>query len=144
MHVIIICKFHEDPTKNEEATLFTRSIIAILTIKGTLLCYCWSDLTQFRTRQRFHACHWYLQVSWRSSSKRRSFVVHKVSNGHFWQSRGRNSAIAGPIWPIFELVRDFMHVIIICKFHEDPTKMKKLRCSQAFSNSKPHGTYQLP
>ena len=29
MHVIIICKFHEDPTKNEEATLFTMSIMAI-------------------------------------------------------------------------------------------------------------------
>ena len=31
-----------------------------------------------------------------------------------------------------------MHVIVICKFHEDPTKqMKELPCSQAFSFSKP-------
>ena len=35
MHVIIICKFHEDPTENEKATLFTSSIMAILIIKGT-------------------------------------------------------------------------------------------------------------
>ena len=32
-----------------------------------------------------------------------------------------------------------MHVIVICKFHEDPTKMKNLRCSATFSHSKPMG-----
>ena len=34
MHVIVIFKFHEDTIKNEEATLFTGSIMTILTIKG--------------------------------------------------------------------------------------------------------------
>ena len=43
----------------------------------------------------------------------------------FWKSRGRNSAIVGPIWYIFELFRDVMHVIVICKFHEDQTKNKE-------------------
>ena len=49
--------------KPEEATLFTRSIMAILTMKGTYLCHCWSDLTTFRSRLRFHACYCYIQVS---------------------------------------------------------------------------------
>ena len=34
MHVIIICKFHEDPTKNEDAMLFTRSIMAVFDNQG--------------------------------------------------------------------------------------------------------------
>ena len=39
--------------------------------------------------------------------------------------KGCNSAIVGPIWPIFELVRDLRHVIVICKFYEDPTKTEE-------------------
>ena len=34
MHVIIIYMLNEDPTKSEEPTLLTRSIMATLTIKG--------------------------------------------------------------------------------------------------------------
>ena len=37
-------------------------------------------------------------------------------------SRGRNSKINEPIWPVFELVLDFIHVHIICKFQEHPIK----------------------
>ena len=37
-----------------------------------------------------------------------------VNNGHFDSQ--------DPIWPIFKLVWDFIHVINIYKFHEDPTK----------------------
>ena len=38
------------------------------------------------------------------------------------QSRGRNSQINDPIWPGFELIRDFIHTQLICKFQEHPIK----------------------
>ena len=33
-----------------------------------------------------------------------------------------NSKINDPIWPIFELVCDFIHVHLICKFQEELIK----------------------
>ena len=35
---------------------------------------------------------------------------------------GRNSKTNNPSCPGFELVRDFIHVHLNCKFHEDPIK----------------------
>ena len=37
------------------------------------------------------------------------------------RSRAANSAVLGPIWPNFELVRDVMDVLVTCKY-EDPIK----------------------
>ena len=34
----------------------------------------------------------------------------------FRRSRAANSVVSGPIWPKFELVRDFMHVLVTCKY----------------------------
>ena len=36
------------------------------------------------------------------------------------RSREGNSAVLGPIWPNFELVRDVMDVLITCKYEEAP------------------------
>ena len=38
------------------------------------------------------------------------------------RSRAANSAVLGPIWPIFELVRDVMDVLVTCKYEEYPIK----------------------
>ena len=32
----------------------------------------------------------------------------------FRRSRAANSVVSGPIWPKFELIRDFMHVLVTC------------------------------
>ena len=37
-------------------------------------------------------------------------------------TRAANSAVLGRIWPKFELVRDIMVVLVICKYEEDQTK----------------------
>ena len=34
----------------------------------------------------------------------------------FRWSRAANSVVSRPIWPKFELVRDFMHVLVTCKY----------------------------
>ena len=38
------------------------------------------------------------------------------------RSRANNSKVTNPIWPKFELVQAFMHVLVICKFDKDPIK----------------------
>ena len=42
-------------------------------------------------------------------------------------SRAANSAVLGPIWPNFELVRDVMDVLVTCKYEKDPIKNEGAR-----------------
>ena len=43
------------------------------------------------------------------------------------RSRAANSAVHGPIWSNFELVRDFIVVLLTCKNEEDPIKNRGAR-----------------
>ena len=43
----------------------------------------------------------------------------------FWHSSASNSKVNSAILPEFKLIRDFMHVKIICNFHKDPIKIKQ-------------------
>ena len=53
---------------------------------------------------------------------------HYKSIGIFSRrSRVSNSAVLGPIWPNFELVRDVMDVLITCLYEEDPIKNRGAR-----------------
>ena len=40
----------------------------------------------------------------------------------FRRSRAANFLVSSPIWPKFELVRDFMHVLVTCKYKKDRIK----------------------
>ena len=44
-----------------------------------------------------------------------------------------HSAVLGPIWPNFELVRDVMDVLVTCKYEEDPIKNEGARVDTTFS-----------
>ena len=56
---------------------------------------------------------------------------HYKSMGIFSErSRAVNSAVLGPIWPNFELVRDVRDVLITCQYEEDPIKIEALECLQ--------------
>ena len=48
-------------------------------------------------------------------------------------SRAANSAVLGPIWPNFELVRGVMDVLVTCKYEEDPIKNEGARVDTTFS-----------
>ena len=53
---------------------------------------------------------------------------HYKSMGIFSRrSRAANSAVLGPIWPNFELVRDVINVLVTCKYGEDPIKNRGAR-----------------
>ena len=42
-------------------------------------------------------------------------------------------AVSGPIWPKFELVQDFMHVLITCKYKKDRIKNNLEKVATSFS-----------
>ena len=48
------------------------------------------------------------------------------------RSKAAYSAVLGPIWPNFELVRDVMDVLVTCQYEEDPIEIEALECSQHY------------
>ena len=50
---------------------------------------------------------------------------HYKSMGNFRCSRAANPIVSSPIWPKFELVRDFMHVLVTCKYKKDRVKSNR-------------------
>ena len=50
---------------------------------------------------------------------------HYKSVGNFQTLKARNFVESGPIWPKFEVVREFMHVLITCKFEKDLLKKQQ-------------------
>ena len=61
------------------------------------------------------------------------FSHYKSMGIFFRRSRAANSAVLGPIWPNFELVRDVMYVLFTCKYEEDPIKNEGARVFTTFS-----------
>ena len=59
-------------------------------------------------------------------------------------SRAPNSEGSGPIWPKFELIRDFMPVLVICKYNEDQIKTKGVSIETIFSQLLVNGSFLLP
>ena len=62
-----------------------------------------------------------------------SFSPLKVYGIFFIRSRAANSAVLGPIWPKFELVRDVIDVHVPCKYEEDLIKSEGARVDTTFS-----------
>ena len=52
-------------------------------------------------------------------------MLRRRLNIVFRDSNTSNSEVNGPIWPEFELIRDFRCVLAICKFKKDPIKTKQ-------------------
>ena len=61
------------------------------------------------------------------------FLPLLVYGDFFRRSRAANSAVLGPIWPNFELVRYIMDVLVTCKDEEDPIKNEGARVDTTFS-----------
>ena len=80
----------------------------------------------FRSCPRFHPCPPYLQVSGRSDQNWMNYADDKVNQTLFQQSRGCNPRINDPIWTVFELIRNLLHVPLHCKFQEVPIKTEQV------------------
>ena len=82
------------------------------------------DLAEIQTHPRIYDCPGYLQVWWRSDQNWRHSRSDKVKYGLFRLSRASNSSVKSLIWLKFELIREFMAVLMTCKFDEDLIKIK--------------------
>ena len=58
---------------------------------------------------------------------------HYKSMGFFRRSRAANSVVSGPIWLKFELVRDFMHLLVTCKYKKDRMNSNREKVETPFS-----------
>ena len=52
---------------------------------------------------------------------------------NFLDLKAANSVVSGPIWPKFELVRDFMHALVTCKYKKDRIKNNPEKVETSFS-----------
>ena len=57
--------------------------------------------------------------------KNKEAIYRTRWNVGLWYSRASNSKRNIPIWPKFDLLRDFMTVMVSCKFHKKPIKNKE-------------------
>ena len=61
------------------------------------------------------------------------FSHYKSMGNVFNHSRAANSVVSGPIWLKFELVWDFMHVLVTCKYKKDRIKSNREKVETPFS-----------
>ena len=59
------------------------------------------------------------------ASMETAFSHYKSMEIFFRRSRASNSIVSGLIWPKFKLVRDFMHVLVTCKYKKEQTKSSR-------------------
>ena len=58
---------------------------------------------------------------------------HYVYGKFFRRSRAANYLVGGPIWPKFELVQDFMHVLVTLKYKKDRIKNNREKMETLFT-----------
>ena len=63
-------------------------------------------------------------------------LMTKTNRGFFQQSRGCNSKINDQTSPVFELIKDFIHVHLICKFQEDLIIIEQVMLMTNFQQSR--------
>ena len=59
----------------------------------------------------------------------------------FRRSRAANSVVSCPIWPKFELVREFMDVLVTCKYKKDGIKKQPRKGGYRFPYYKSMGAF---
>ena len=65
-------------------------------------------------------------------SKKRRKSVHNIIHQFFRRARADNSEVGGGIWPKFELIQAFMHVLLTCKNEVDQNKSEGARVFTRF------------
>ena len=86
-----------------------------------LLCLSWLPATLMMIRSKMKELAW-----------RQHFPTISLWE-FFRRSRAATSVVSSPIWPKFELVRDFMHILITCKYKHDRIKSNREKVETLFS-----------
>ena len=135
MDVLVTCKYAEDPIKNEGPRVDTTLYSNFSDAQGqiTLVLVSGRNLNSSKL-----SCMSFLPARMRMiDSKMKELdcsqdFSHYVYGDFSRRSRAANSAVLGPIWPNFELVRDVMDVLVTCKYEEDPIKNEGARVDTTF------------
>ena len=139
MDVLITCKYEKDPIKNRGARVFTTLYVNFSDAQGQITLE--SVVVSGRNLNSSKlSCMSSLPARMRLiESKMKELECsqdysHYKSMGIFSRhSRTANSAVLGPIWPNFELVRDVINVLVTCKYEEDPINNEGARVFTIFS-----------
>ena len=133
MDVLVICKYEEDPIKNKcarvDTTLYSnfsdaqgQITLVLVSVSGRNLnsskLSCMSSLP---ARMRM------IDSKMKELECSQDFSHYKYMGIFSRRSRAANSAVLGPIWPNFDLVRDVIDVLVTCKYEEDPIKNEGAR-----------------
>ena len=139
MDVLVTCKYEKDPIKNEGARVDTTLYSNFSDAQGQITLLLVSVSGRNLNSSKL-SCMSSLPARMRMiDSKMKELewsqdFSHYKSMGIFSnRSREANSAVLGPIWPNFELVRDHMDVLVTCKYEEDPIKNEDARVDTTFS-----------
>ena len=74
--------------------------------------------------------------------KTKKAMLRTGSNMAFLRHSGAsNSKVNSPIWPEFELIRDYMTVLVTCKFEDDSIKSEGAILWTTFSPLQVYGKY---
>ena len=125
--VQMICKSH-NPIKTKKAMLWTVSIWHFFGTQGQVTAKWIVRSGRNSNSSEILWLSWLpasLKMIWskvKALSSRQHFLHHTVYGKNFCRSRASNSKVNGLIWPKIELVWDFMDVLVICKYEEDPIK----------------------
>ena len=91
-------------------------------------------------RPKFELVRYFMPVLFPISLMTTEFIVtEKKGDTIFpiqsqWErSRANNYIVKSPTRPKFELIRDFMHVFVTCKFDKDPIKCDRENAGTPFS-----------
>ena len=123
--VLFICKFHKDWIKITQATqsqiwIFWHSRASNSKVTGWSCRNSNTSVILCLSRLSANFIKFQLKVSRLYTGQGGIWV--------FFCTKGLVTQINSSIWPEFELIRDFMHAHVICKFHKDLSKIKML-CS---------------
>ena len=139
MDVLVTCKYEEDPIKNEGATVDTTLYSNFSDAQGQITLVLVSVSGRNLNSSKL-SCMSSLPARMRMIYSKMKELGCSQDFSHYksmWifskRSRAANSAVLGPIWPNFELVRDVMDVLVTCKDEEDPIKNEGARVDTTFS-----------
>ena len=131
MDVLVTCKYEEDPIKNEGArvdtTLYGNFSDAQGQITLVLVSVSGRNLNSFKL-----SCMSSLPARMRMIDSKMKELECSQDFSHY-KSMAAYSAVLGPIWPNFELVRDVIDVLVTCKYEEDPIQNEGARVDTTFS-----------
>ena len=131
--VLITCKFDKDPIKGDWEKLET-----------SFFFHRWRADNSKMTghiRPKFKPVRDFMSVLisckfdevWIHSNWEKMETQFSPIQSQWKCSRAYNSVGSGPIWQKFELVLDFMHVLVTCKYKKDQIKNNREKVETLFS-----------